>query len=527
MFTRRTLLKRGGCAVLATAVPMLIRTARAQAANFNYFISPAGSDSNPGTLASPWSINAINSKQSLYAGKSVGVMAGTYNIYSLCQALASSGSQQTAALSINGGTSSSPTLIASCNAAGVYTPRVAIITAANPSGGGYPSNPCGMIGQGGGNPPPNLGNVIIDGFYITRGFQYGVNFYLNSTEVAINSNGDGGASGIEVRNCEIFDIGGVVDNNVAGLFLQNCTGAWIHNNKIHSVQPSTGGNATDVAGIFSYYCYSNIYEYNTIYDCNQAFRDKFYPNGNHTLRYNYVEVNGLFPTGAIGDGSGGSVGDTYSVYNNVFNVIGAGAALWYSNVWPGGKSENTGYAFYNNTCIFPSGGNGAFLPAGGANVGAKAKVSHYNNVYQYAGTPNYQGVIAVVAGGIGVSDYNLYGAGAAGGAFLTVAPYSNAGAPSNAYTLSGWQNALGVDAHSAAVNPSFLSPTSLNAPGFALIAGTAGSASGSNPGRVGGVAGGGLVDMGAWGGASPPSQIGCNFSAVGAIPNPPVILSVS
>ena len=110
---------------------------------------------------------------------------------------------------------------------------------------------------------------------------------------------------------------------------------------------------------------------------------------------------------------------------------------------------------------------------------------------------------------------------------LTVAPFSNPGAPSNSYTLAGWQSALGVDSHSAALNPTFVSPTSLNSPGFALVAGTAGSASGSKPGRVGGVAGGALIDMGAWGGASPPSQIGCNFSAVGAIPNPPVILSVS
>src|ERR1700722_14786747 len=110
MFTRRTLLKRGGCAALATAVPMLIRTARAQTTSYNFYISPTGSDSNPGTLTSPWSINAINTKQSTYAGKSVGVLPGTYNIYALCHALASSGSQQTAALSINGGTAGSPPL---------------------------------------------------------------------------------------------------------------------------------------------------------------------------------------------------------------------------------------------------------------------------------------------------------------------------------------------------------------------------------------------------------------------------------
>src|SRR5580700_7034678 len=112
MFTRRTLLKRGGCAVLASAVPMLVRTARAQTTSYNFYISPTGSDSNAGTQASPWSINAINTKQALYAGKSVGVLPGTYNIHGLIQSLPS-GSQQTAALSINGGTSGSPTLIQS------------------------------------------------------------------------------------------------------------------------------------------------------------------------------------------------------------------------------------------------------------------------------------------------------------------------------------------------------------------------------------------------------------------------------
>src|SRR6266404_4313809 len=107
--TRRTLLKRGGCAVLATAVPGLIRTASAQSTSYDFYISPTGSDSNPGTQASPWSITAINSKWTTYAGKSVGILPGTYNVYSLCQA----GSYNQPALSVNGGTSGSPTLIQS------------------------------------------------------------------------------------------------------------------------------------------------------------------------------------------------------------------------------------------------------------------------------------------------------------------------------------------------------------------------------------------------------------------------------
>ena len=515
MFTRRTLLKRGGCAALATAVPMLIRTARAQITSYNFYISPTGSDSNPGTLASPWSINAINSKQSTYAGKSVGVLPGTYNVYTLCQALTSTGSSEANALSVNGGTAGSPTLIQSTVA------RQAILTGLSPSGG-YPTVECGIIGQGAGNPPPNLGNVIIDGFYVTKGFQRGISFYLTG-----ESNESGGVTGIEIRNCEIFDIGGNEVDNVAGIFFQSAQGAWVHNNKIHSVQVTSSSGTENVAGIFSYYSHSNIYEYNTIYDCNQAFRDKFYPNGNHTIRYNYIEVNGSYPVGALGDGNGGKPGDVYSVYNNVFNVMGAGGAVWFSNVWPGGNSSNTGFAFYNNTCVFPSGGNGAFFPAGGGNVSPNALVRHYNNVYSYNGAPNYQGVVAIVSGNIALSDYNLYGAGAGSGRYLTVAPYSSPGAPTASYTLASWQSALGVDSHSAAQNPAFTNPTSLNPPGFALAAGAAGSATGATPGRVGGVASGALCDMGAWGGGSPPTQIGCNFSPAGSVPNPPVILSVT
>jgi hypothetical protein len=184
--------------------------------------------------------------------------------------------------------------------------------------------------------------------------------------------------------------------------------------------------------------------------------------------------------------------------------------------------------FYNNTLIFGPGGQGIYYPAGGSTVSPQAMFTNYNNIYSISsGTPNYEGILALVAGSIALSDYNLYGSIAASGQYLTLAPTSNPGAPSNAYTLSSWQNALGFDTHSAALNPSFVNPTSLNPPGYALTTGTAGSASGSNPGRVGGVSGGAPCDMGAWGGASAPTQIGCNFGPAPVVPNPPVIISVS
>jgi hypothetical protein len=519
MFTRRTLLKRGGGAILAAAVPGLIRPAAAQSCTFDFYISPTGSDSNPGTLASPWSITAINTQWNAYAGKAVGILPGTYNVYSLCQA----GSFNQPALAVNGGTAASPTRIQAT------VPRAAILTAANPSGGGYPTVACGIIGQGQyAKQPPNLGNVVIDGLYLTRSYQYGFAFYLaGPSGVSGGAGTEGGATGLEVRNCEVFDIGGSVNNNVAALYLQGYTGAWIHNNLLHNVQPAAnGGNPDDVAGIFSYYCYSNIYEYNTVYDCNNAIFDKYYPNGNHTWRYNYLESNGLYPQNCVHGGSGGRLtGDALTVHNNVMlcpNANGWDASL--SN-----SQSSQSLVFYNNTLIFGSGSTGIFYPAGGT---AAAIVTNYNNVYHLnGGSLGYGGILQLVANTLKLSDYNLYGAS---GNYLTTAP--NAGAPTSYYTLSQGQSTLGLDQHSVSANPTFVSPTfsatSLNPAGWALAPGSAGSASGPSGGRVGGVVGGAACDMGAWGGAPAPSQIGCSFASTSScgnsnVPSPPVLMKVS
>lgn len=45
---------------------------------FDYYISPTGSDSNPGTLASPWAITALATKTSSITNKTVGLLDGTY-----------------------------------------------------------------------------------------------------------------------------------------------------------------------------------------------------------------------------------------------------------------------------------------------------------------------------------------------------------------------------------------------------------------------------------------------------------------
>jgi Right handed beta helix region len=499
MVTRRSLLKQGAYAALALrAAPSLVRTASAQTTSppitFDYYISPSGSDSNPGTQSQPWAITAINTHRAEYAGKRVGLLDGTYNVHALCQ----NGKWSEPALAINGGPNAeSPTVIAAVN------PRQAILTGAHPVTGAYPTTQSGIIGQGY-MQTQYKGNVIIDGLYITRSFQYGIAFYA-----PVPNQKEGGTSGFIVRNCEVYDIDGITNDNVGGILMYFCTGALISNNKIHSVQPLTPGNPlpSNVAGIFSFNCHSNIYEYNTIYDCNDGIYDKNAYNGNHTHRYNYIECAGLHPYAALKDCSGGDAGDTLTSHNNI--LIGP-------VVWDGSTGVNMpslqSLVFYNNTCIYGSPGrttdNGIFYAARGSTLSPPATITFYNNIIHCNGTAGYAGLVLLCAGTIELSDYNCFSC-AGSDKILALNPESKPrGSNPQLYTLAGWRSATGMDSRSMASAATFASPLDRTPAGMQLRNASPGQGSG----RVGGVASGTVTDMGAWGGGA--TQIGCNFGPI-------------
>ena len=75
---------------------------------FDYYIATTGSDTNPGTLASPWAITGINSKQATYAGKRLGIVAGT--LYGGTIVVARQVVTSTSALAMTGTQSSANTL---------------------------------------------------------------------------------------------------------------------------------------------------------------------------------------------------------------------------------------------------------------------------------------------------------------------------------------------------------------------------------------------------------------------------------
>jgi hypothetical protein len=505
MVTRRTLLKQGVYATLSAAtLPIMERTARAQGASlgFDFYISPTGSDSNPGTLERPWTITAINSRRGDYAGKRVGLLDGTYNVHALCQAAPNSG--YGTALAVNGGPrAATPTSIGAVNA------RQAILTGADPATGAYPTNPVAIIGQGF-NQVANNGNVILDGLYITRSFGAGIGFYLSGSPSS-----EGGSSGVVIRNCEIFDIGGIENNNPGGIRLRFCTGTLVSNNKIHSVQP---GRGQDAAGIMTFNSHSNIYEYNTIYDCNSGIYDKNDHNGNHTYRYNYIEIAGTYPSQVLTDCSGGDPGDVVTVHNNIF----VGPGIWNGNgvVMPSKQSM----IFHNNTCYCRSGEGGVLYLAAGSLVAPPAMVSFYNNIIYGAQVAGWAGAIRFCSGTIALSDYNVYRIDPGPrGIFGLTSPSARGAAPA-LYTLGAWQKATGYDSNSVATltgSGSLFRATTTNSSLDPTSYQLSPSAVGRTMGRVGGTASGAPTEVGAWGGGA--TRIGCDF---GPTPRSPV-LSVS
>jgi hypothetical protein len=489
VLTRRTVIKQGGYAALAVAgAPLFVREARARPTptTFDYYIGPSGSDSNPGTQSQPWAITAINTKQSVYAGKSVGLLDGIYNVHALCQV----GNYSIPALRVNGGTSSSPTIVAAVN------PRQAILTGANTSGGGFPTTQSAIIGQGH-TGQSNIGNVILDGLYITNALQLGITFYPNSGQA------QGGATGTVVRNCEICNIAGNENGNVAGILFYYNTGALVQNCRIHGVTPTSGKvGEWDCAGIFSQLCLGNTYEYNTVYDCNCGIYDKNAPNGGHTYRYNYIEIIATYPNYGLVDCAGGLAGQTTTVSNNNFV---APTIAWGSDAshFPALQS----WVFYNNTCWYPNGGftrGGVFLPS----AGSGANVTFYNNIIACSGAIQSNGSACFCGGSVVKSDYNCYQGALSNGTIIGISPTSSPYAFRN-YTLAGWQSLSGFDTHSVQVATGTLlgSWQSLNPASFQAM-----PAKVQTLGRVAGVSTGAVTTAGAWGNGA--TQIGCNFGPV-------------
>jgi hypothetical protein len=486
-WSRRDLLSRGAGVLCVLALPELgMRKALGQStATFDYYISPTGSDSNPGTQAAPWAITSLrdtSSNNARMAGKKIGMIAGTYPCSSL-QSGSAPNNYQYPALNLPQGTSGSPTVLQSVSGPGTVILDNSTSTTQNP-----------LIGQD----PNGSGYFTINGLTM-KGNNTGAQACLVSARYnnySDTNSAAGTAFGITVQNCEIYNmyITGPVGSNYSGIILQGCQGSIINNNYIHDItKPADQPHCHNYE---EYGCSGSQIHYNTFANNPGGGIDLKAGVSGADIAYNYFynvatapATNGVGSvTGADGaEGNPNTPGTANVVHHNIFDSCGAVHAGDVNST----AAQNLYY--YNNTIYDTRSGSNFVADLRETSV---AKSQFYNNILvttAISGGSNY-GILALSSGNFSNVSNNCYFLKSSSGGWGQGALYSS---------LSAWQASSGSpDAHSIAVNPIF---TSTITPG----AGTAQFKLGSGSPCIG--AGTGGVNIGAWDGTV--TQIGCNFSA--------------
>jgi hypothetical protein len=503
-WTRRTFVKTSALAGAAAWLPWAqspVASAQSSSQDFDFYISPTGSDGNSGTMASPWAITALNTKRATYAGKRVGLLDGTYSTASI----AAYAGGYSPALGVAPGSSGSPTIIESVN------PRMAIL---DDSGSSFARGIIGAIDSTAGH--FTLRNLKV------RGARQGC-IHIQCTS--------GRGVGIKVDGCEVYDqrFGG--PDITTGIFLQALDDAEVTNCYIHDITNTTGGSR--VAGIMMYGCRrTKIERCSFASTVNAAIHDKYAGGSPRTdqqetqVRQCYFAGNPIALWGFDNKDQTGPPPSNppygpYIIENNVFD--NCGAVL--SN--PGAFSAASPVIFRNNTIYAISG------TREGLNLHtwmAGCEPSFYNNIWHFSGASwgETRALVVSVSGSGGalanVIDYNCYGPGAF--QWLTQTGYGYPYTPNSGSgyavrsTPAAWQSATGRDqtGRSLFATNALFTMTGSGADRFKLQSGSPCIGAG----RVGGVPTGATRNMGAWDGVV--TQIGCHF---GPTPRSPVGISVA
>jgi hypothetical protein len=479
-----------GAGFLGTCLlsPFASRSASAQTSSttFDYYISPTGSDANPGTVTQPWAITALNSHRSLYAGKRVGLMDGTYDLLTAVGGLYAN-DWATPAFNIAGGSAGSPTVVQSVNARGAILDGRANGT----------NNPGGQPLIGTLQPVAGTGYIIIDGLEVKNGF----NRLVSVGAVTGAATPSSRLVGVIVRNCYIHSVTNTLANtNPTGLTIYSCDGALIQNNFITDIQ-DVQNRTTGIEVWTSVNC---VVELNSVVSAGNLCNGCYFKNTaqyNNTFRFNFIDVSAAGTNGSstgIAFDLSGTASNALTVNNNIVvgdDPVSSGimAISGFPN-WP--EKQN----WFNNTFVG--------TPANSVNCWSRfssaAAISFYNNVISRT-TTGGRGDVNANASSFGLIDYNCYPAAPR----LGLTADGQSGYPTTLYsTLSAWATALpaaavGKDAHSKAGSPMFVGGVGPAA--YRLQSGSPCAGTGSSTGTVTGAA----TDMGAWGNGA--SRIGADF----------------
>jgi hypothetical protein len=525
------------------------------APTFNFFISASGDDNNAGTsVGSPWSITALNTKQSTYRGHNIGIIgdvgvtlsgfsitgtagqfsctstsltvgqylmiSGTFGgtgsisgyvsgtmyyvsvtngtttgtlttlggsaaqalvttsgtpsglTYSLNQPITHGtvGGTQTTLLSImngngtqpvlnvDGGTSSASTYLASCNSAGVYTPRWAVIDFGN---GTFSTNQTGIgMGQSADSATqvPHPGFVTYDGLSL-RFFVYAAIMADYSTQVP----------NVVIQNCDIYS--GQIPtsgNNPGAIRYATVNGLVIHNNKIHDLSVTGGGgspvwglNAIGGLGNSSSLADATVITNNTTYNCNSVMQKDFNSDFAN-CSYNYFD-HGNFGSAANTD-SGIAQGVVVSQQPaaGVTSVFHHNICLGMMWLHPQGSTMAHGtWKIFNNT-FYGTANYPSFWAMACDDGLSGAALQYFNNlVYAIDGYRAQSMFVQISSIGVANSTFNdnVYGTGLD---FSTVDDVSLG-------SFASWQSTTGCDQSSTIITstPFTGSPSALNTSSFA------------------------------------------------------------
>ncbi len=455
---------------------------------FDFYIGPSGSDSNDGlTTETPWAITALNTKRASYAGNSVGILDGTYDVSEFDSYDTEDGN--TAIFGIASGTTESPTLIKSVN------PRGAILNAKNGSDVRSTHPIMGTTFTSVGGNVGGTGNTIIDGIHFT-GAKYSMLWWYSGTTSSW------GGSGLIIRNCDFSDQYYEEPDNAPAIMITGCDAPLIQNCRFRDIDVNgTGGGAV---GVQLYSCRRSVIEKCTGYNIDRLVDDKHANSGGGRLESTIVRYCHTYstrnPTLFGFDNWQGDTDDApfeaYEIYGNLFR-IGANEAL---ESHSGGVVGQSSTKIHGNTIIVA--GTPAAIIARVVADEAMACDFYNNLIHRASGSAPGDGDYAISEGAIGVQDYNGYPTSFN---VCIITPINDPGGTFVDHTtLSAIRTATGQEAGSNTGTPTFTGSGDL-ATDYQLQVGSFGR----DMGRVGGLSGGASRHIGCWDGVV--TQVGCDF----------------
>jgi hypothetical protein len=436
------------------------------AETFDYYIGPSGSDSNDGSIGSPKAITFLNN--AAIAGLRIGLLDGTYDLLTTVGTYPSEFNQHI--LDCAAGSAIAQTVVKSVNEHG------AILNARFPDVTQDPWPEAAVIGCSTG------GYVTIQGLKI-------INAGYRAIMVA-------SGSGYQIRRNWIVDqlyddpAGPVGANSSSINLLTGVSGAVVSGNRVEGSGAPSDNNRHAMIQTFD--TVDSVIELNTLIGGTYGGNGIHYKNaGNKRLitRLNFIDmtITGPFTTGVLYHGNVDTDGEELVEQN----VIKAGSAVY---------SEGAANRFkvINNTFYF----NGEIHTVGWyfGGLTLSGGLDFYNNITYRTGAIYHGDMRIQSVATTNISAYNLWTDNSPD-TLLSVnnidTGYSGLAA---FYAATGFEDPT---KSVTAASPGFVGSGS-EAAYFVLDVGSAGIGTG----KSNGTSGGSSVDMGAWGGLTPPNQIG-------------------